>query len=113
MFLPGYVGWSINRSCPTQLLRASPQAFVLPQRPTWNGQSDQLRLVRVAVGHQKHPATGNTGWGGSGALVSAVVPGIGGPGVAAYRPVPAGRACHEGAAEGGQLLHYFISYGVP
>ncbi|KAJ7388218.1 Autophagy protein, partial [Desmophyllum pertusum] len=38
-------------------------------------------------------------------IVPAVVPGVSGSGVAAYRPVSEGWTCHEGAPEGGQLFH--------
>ena len=67
----------------------------------------------MAGGHQRHTAVQDTGRGRTRALVSAVVPGTRGFSVAAYRPVPAGWACHEGSAEGRQLIHHFISHGLP
>ena len=66
----------------------------------------------MAGGHQRHTAVQDTGRGRTRALVPAVVPGTRGLSVATYRPVPAGWACHEGAAEGRQLIHYFFSHGL-
>lgn len=54
----------------------------------------------MAGGHQRHTAVQDTGWSWTRAFVSAVVPGTRGFSVAAYRPVPEGWACHEGATEG-------------
>ena len=88
LFVVGYLSWFINRSWPAQLLRASSKAPMLSQWLTRNRQGDELRLVRVACGHQRHSVTWDTGRGRSCALVPAVVPGVSGPSVAAYRPVP-------------------------
>ena len=41
-----------------------------------------------------------------------LVPGCGGSGMAANRPVPAGRAGHERAAAWSELLHHLLGHGL-